>query len=56
LKSDRGLWDRFKYGSNRTLRAFDPLRGTNVKVNPQESSKENKPLLGLPLLKTKENK
>lgn len=53
LKSDRGLWDRFKYGSNRTLRAFDPLRGTNVKVNPQESSKENKPLLGLPLLKTK---
>jgi hypothetical protein len=23
LKSDRGIWDRIKYGSNRTLRGMD---------------------------------
>lgn len=30
LSGDRGVWDRIKYGSNRTLRAFDPLRGVSV--------------------------
>lgn len=39
LKSDRGLWDRFLYGSNRNLRRYDPI--TNV-VKPTATQKTQK--------------
>ncbi len=37
LKSDRGLWDRFLYGSNRNLKRYDPITSA---VKPTAATQE----------------
>ena len=41
LNGNRGVWDRLKYGSNRTLRAFDPAKGISLSTGSQSQPKSN---------------
>jgi len=38
LKGNRGLWDRFKYGSNRTLRGMDKINKAIYETSSQVST------------------
>ena len=40
LNSDRGLWDRFLYGSNRNLKRYDPITNAIKPIATQETQKQ----------------